>query len=163
MANDACSDTGPIIHLHELDHLFLLKVFSKVLITHYIKEELLKHKIKILPKNIEIKTVNKDQVALINQRYDLDIAESSVIFLSKSLKISIFLTDDLDAREAAIDLNLKPVGTVGIIARCFRDNIISKQAAIKLLTDVYNKSSLFVTSQLIKYTINEIEHFRPKN
>jgi predicted nucleic acid-binding protein len=160
MGSEACSDTGPILQLRELGHIHLLRLFSKILITHNIKEELDRHKVKGFPKNVETKAVNKDQVALISQRFNLDMAESSGIFLSKSLKIPIFLTDDLEAREAAISLNLKPVGTIGVIIRCFRDKMISKHEAIIMLNEVYDKSSLFVTSQLIKYAIQEIKKFK---
>ena len=158
--NKACSDTGPILHLNEINKISLLKIFSKIIISFYIKEELLKYKIDFLPKNIEIHNVNKDQVLLIAEKYDLNIGESSVIWLNKNLKIPILLTDDLDAREVAISLDIKAVGTVGIIMRSFRENIIDENSAIQILKDIHEKSSLFVTKELINYAINQIRKFK---
>ncbi len=158
--NKACSDTGPILHLNEINKISLLKIFSKIIISFYIKEELLKYKIDFLPKNFEIHNVNKDQVLLIAEKYDLNIGESSVIWLNKNLKIPILLTDDLDAREVAISLDIKAVGTVGIIMRSFRENIIDENSAIQILKDIHEKSSLFVTKELINYAINQIRKFK---
>lgn len=162
MANDACSDTGPFLHLHEVSHLSLLKIFSRIFISPYIKEELSSYKLENLPKNVELKDVNKDQVALIAEKYGLDVAESSAIWLCKSMKISLFLTDDLSARDVAKEFGLKAVGTVGIIIRCFRQDLINQHKAIEILKLLHKKSSLFITSELIGYSINEIKKFRKK-
>lgn len=160
MVNDnACTDTGPILHLQEINQLSLLKIFSKIFISVYIKEELLKYKIEKLPRNFKLESVNKDQVALLAERYSLDIGESSVIWLSKSLKIPLLLTDDLNVREIAKYLGIKPVGTVGIIMRCFREKLITQKKAIEILKEIHKKSSLFITSELINYAINEIKKF----
>lgn len=154
-----CSDTGPILHLNEINQIFLLKLFSKIFISDYVREELLRYEVKVLPKNIELKEVNKDQVGLLVEKYGLDISECSVIWLCKSLKISLLLTDDLNARDVAKYLEIEPVGTIGIIIRCFREKIIDKKKAIGLLKKVYEDSSLFITSELINYAIKEVEKF----
>jgi len=147
--NKACSYTGPVLHLNEINKINLLKIFSKIIISFYVKEELSNYKIDFLPKNFEIDNVNKDQVLLIAERYSLNIGESLVIWLNKNLKIPILLTDDLDAREVAISLDIKVVGTIGVIIRSFREDIIDENSAIQILKDMYEKSSLFVTRELI--------------
>src|SRR3989344_3152861 len=101
MANDACSDTGPVLHLHEISSDSLLKIFGKIFVSDHIKEELLKYKIENLPKNFEVEEVNKDQVVLLAEKYGIDVAEASVIWLCKSVPIDLLLTDDLTAREVA--------------------------------------------------------------
>ena len=160
MASNACSDTGPILHLHEIHQFSLLSLFDKIFISTYIKEELLKHKIENLSKNFDLKEVNKDQVALLAEKYGLDLGESSVIWLCKSLEVPLLLTDDLTAREVVIELGIRPVGTAGIIVRCFRDGIITQKHAIGLLKLLHTKSSLFITSELINYAIGEIIKFK---
>ncbi|HLC55911.1 MAG TPA: hypothetical protein VJJ23_01615 [Candidatus Nanoarchaeia archaeon] len=147
--NKACSYTGLVLHLNEINKINLLKIFSKIIISFYVKEELSNYKIDFLPKNFEIDNVNKDQVLLIAERYSLNIGESLVIWLNKNLKIPILLTDDLDAREVAISLDIKVVGTIGVIIRSFREDIIDENSAIQILKDMYEKSSLFVTRELI--------------
>jgi len=160
MANEACSDTGVILHLHEINHISLLKIFKRIFISRYVEEELSKYKLKDLPKNVKLEEVNKDQVALLTEKYGLGVAESSVIWLCKALKTPLFLTDDLSARDVAKDLGIKAVGTVGVITRCFRDNLINQKKAIETLKLLQKKSSLFITSVLINYSIKEIKEFR---
>lgn len=160
MANDACSDTGPVLHLHEISSGFLLKVFSKILVSDYVNEELLKYKIENLPKNFEVEEVNKDQVVLLAEKYGIDVAEASVIWLCKSVPINLLLTDDLTAREVAVQLEIKPVGAVGIITRAFREGVITQKKAIEVLHLLHKNSSLFITSELINHAINEIRKFR---
>ncbi|MAG19915.1 hypothetical protein CL618_00595 [archaeon] len=159
MVNKVCADTGPILHLQEINKVKLLKIFKKIFISKYVKEELSKYKIEKLPKNFELEKINKNQVALITTKYNLDIGESSIIWLCKSLNIPLILTDDLDAREIAKHLDLKPIGTIGIIVRCFREKIINQKESIKILKEIYDESSLFVTSELINYAVSEIKKF----
>ncbi len=159
MANDACSDTGPVLHLHEIRSDSLLKIFGKIFISDYIKEELLKYKIENLPKNLGVEEVNKDQVVLLAEKYGIDVAEASVIWLCKSMHINLLLTDDLTAREVAMQLEIKPVGTVGIITRAFREGVITQKKTTELLHLLHKNSSLFITSELINHAINEIRKF----
>ena len=162
MANDACSDTGPILHLTEIGKINLLHCFKKILISKLIEEELLEHNVQKFSKNISVEDVNKDQTVLLAEKYDLDIGESSIIYLCKKLRISLMLTDDLDARAIAIHLDLKPMGTLGVVMRAYRDNIINQKEAIDILNGIYKTSSLFVTKELIDYAAGEIKNYTPK-
>ena len=162
MENETCSDTGPILHLYEVNQISLLNLFSKIFISSCIKEELLRHKIERLPKNVELQNINKDQVALLSERYSLDDGEASVIWMCKSFNIPILLTDDLNAREVAKSLDITSVGTIGIIIRNFREKKISREDAARALKDIFDNSSLFITSQLINNAIDEIKKFKQR-
>ena len=159
MENEACSDTGPILHLNEIDQIRLLNISKKIFVSDYIKEELSKHNIKSMPRNVKLKEINKSQVAFLVAKYDLDLGEVSVIWLCKSLKINILLTDDLEARELASYFEIKPVGSVGIILRAYREGLIDKANTIKTLEILQTKSTLFVTSELMSPAINEVKKF----
>lgn len=156
MENRVVSDTGPILHLHEINKQGLLSLFSKIIISQIIQEELSKYRLKI-NNNITIAKINNDQVAMLSQRYLLELGESSAIWLCKSLNIPLLLTDDLNAREVAQALEIKPVGTLGIIMRGYREKIISQKEAIELLNKLHKESSLFITSELINYAIKEVK------
>tara|TARA_Y100000310_G_scaffold339908_1_gene434066 strand:+ start:1496 stop:1987 length:492 start_codon:yes stop_codon:yes gene_type:complete len=160
MENEVCSDTGPILHLNEINQTHLLNIFNKIFISAQIKEELQKYNISKLYRNIKLININKDQVALIAERFNLDIGESSTIYLAKSLKKPVILTDDLYAREVSKSLDLKPVGTIGIILRSYRQKLITKEKTIKILIDLHKNSTLFVTDNLIKYAIDEVNKFK---
>lgn len=162
MASKAVADTGPILHLFEIDRLKLLNLFNKLVISTIIQEELSVYAIEMLPKNTEIKEINKDQVRLLAEKYDLALGESSALWLCKSLQIPLLLTDDLNAREVASALEIKPLGTLGIIIRNYREKKINQTEAILLLQSLHQNSSLFITSGLIAYAIAEIKKFRAK-
>ncbi len=156
---EACSDTGPILHLSEINSSSFLDIFKNVFISDHMEEELQKHKIQ-LPGNAKLEKTNKDQTALLAEKYGLDVGEASALWLCKALKVELLLTDDLSTREVAKELGIRPAGTVGIIARNFRDGKIGQEKAIEALEKIHRESSLFVTSELINYAIGEIRKYK---
>ena len=158
----AVSNTGPIIHLTEINLTKILNLFSNVLIPIEVEKELSKHKIKI-PSKIIIKNLQpkfKDRAIIIENEFSLDSGESHAISLTLQEKSNFFFTDDLDARSAAQDLNIRAHGTIGVIARAFREKIIEKELAINKFKELYEKSSLFITRDLVEEAINEIEKYK---
>ncbi len=159
MANEVCSDTGPILHLYEIKREDLFLIFDKIYVSNEVLEELKKYSIIKFPNNIKIEKVNVEQVALLVNKYLLGLGESSALWLCLSLKIPTLLTDDLEVRDTAIILGLKPVGTLGIILRAMREKIINKQEARNIIFNLPSHSSLFITKDLIDYALSEIEKF----
>jgi len=162
MGNKVCADTGPILHLHELKKISILNIFSTIFISSIVQDELKHHGLENLTKKVRLQQVNNNQVSLLSQKYGIDIGESSAIWLCKSLKISVLLTDDLAAREVAHAHGIRPVGTIGIILRSYRDGVISKSDALKILDVITIHSSLFVTSNLISLAKQELKKFKRK-
>ncbi len=161
MGNKAVSDTGPILHLSEINLIKILDIFSNVIIPDEVFGELNKsrisvpRKIKIISLKSEFKDIAK---VLVNQR-DLDFGESCAIALVMQEKAEYFLSDDLDARNIAKDYNIEVHGSVGIVLRAFREKIISKKEAIDNIKNLHVKSSLFITTDLVKHIIEEINRF----
>jgi predicted nucleic acid-binding protein len=77
--------------------------------------------------------------------------------------VEIILTDDLAAREAAKILSLTPVGSLGIVVRAYRLGDISLVDAERLLTDLYNLSSLFVTRAIVDLAIQQLHQHADQN
>jgi predicted nucleic acid-binding protein len=161
MGSSACSDTGPILHLHELGNSGLLGIFSKVYTSGIVKSELLRRSVK-LGKKVIVQDVNNDQTVMLAKRYDLGLGEASILALCKALQVPIMLTDDLEAREVAKQLNIQPTGTIGIILRGYRKKIINYNRAKELLLELSAKSSLFITSNLIAYAVKELGDYKKK-
>ncbi len=154
---NAVSDSGPLIHLLELNHLVSLNIFEKVFIPPEVKRELWETgRFGKKVKSAELTGTAKDQAMVFSTRFRLAIAESEVLALAKQLEIEKILTDDLDARDAAKELSLSPVGTIGVILASYKKKIISKQQCIEVIKNVKSKSSLFVTQDLIAYIIEKI-------
>ena len=162
MVNKAISNTGPILHLSEIKLINALNIFSKILIPREVASELKKSKVDI-PKKIETKDLKsewKDFVKILTNQKDLDLGEAEAISLTLQEKGDFFLTDDLEARIIAKEYYIEVHGTVGIILRAFREKILDKQNAIEKINALYKDSSLFITNDLVKHIIDEINHFK---
>ena len=162
MVNSVVSDTGPIIHLTEINFIKALDIFSKILIPEEVEKELKNSKI-IVPNKIKVLKIlpdYKDKVKVLTNQENLDLGEAFAIVLAIQEKADYFLTDDLDARNIAIKYNIEPHGTIGVILRAFREKIIDKKTTIEKVNELYSKSSLFITKDLIQEVINAIEEFK---
>jgi predicted nucleic acid-binding protein len=161
MANKVISNTGPFIHLSEIKFLNALGIFSEIFISREVHKELIKSNIKI-PKKVKILELNsqsKDFTKILINQYELDLGESSSIALAIQEKINFFITDDLDARIIAKSYNIEIHGTIGIILRAFRKKIIDKKTAIEKIKSLKEKSSLYITTDLINEIIRAINKF----
>ena len=164
MASKAVSNTGPILHLNEINLIKALQVFQEVYIAEEVKNELISNKINI-PKRIKLinlKPQFKDVAEILVNKFSLDLGESQSIALALQEKVDYFLTDDLDARTVANVHGIEAHGTVGIILRTFREKIINKETAIKKVHELYAVSSLFITKDLINQIINSINEFKKR-
>ena len=162
MENKAISDTGPIIHLSEINIAEIFEVFSLVLIPEEVAKELNKNNVAV-PKKINIKKVKpeyKDKIKILINQNSLGLGESAAIALGLQEKANYFLTDDLDARMASRNYGLEAHGSVGIILRAFRKKMLNKNKAIEKVIELQTKSSLFITSDLIRQTIKAIDNYK---
>lgn len=162
MENKAVSDTGPIIHLSEINFVNSLDIFSKILIPEEVSNELRLSKISI-PKNIDIvllKPESKDKVKIFTNQHNLDIGEAGAISLVLQEKADYFLTDDLDARVVAENYNIESHGSLGIILRAFKDKIINKKIVLEKINQLHTVSSLFITTDLIQQAINAVNNYK---
>ena len=161
MGNKAVSDTGPIIHLNEINLIYSFDIFSELIIPEEVERELKSNKIPIF-KKIKILKLSpdlKDKIKILTNQENLDLGESFAIVLAMQEKTDYFLTDDLDARNVAIKYNIEVHGTIGIILRAFKDKIIDKKTTIEKVNELYSKSSLFITRDLIQQIIKAVEYF----
>lgn len=162
MENRAVSDTGPILHLNEINLIKTFDIFSEVVIPEEVERELKISKIPIFRK-IKILKLSpdfKDKVKILTNQENLDLGEAFAIVLAMQERIDLFLTDDLDARIIAVKYNIQVHGTIGIILRAFREKIIDKKTAIEKVNELHAKSSLFITKDLINKVITAIEEFK---
>ncbi len=148
----AVCDSGPFIHLSEIGALRSLSAFN-IVIPPAVKEET-----RALSKRIKVHNqFDNNIVQILQNEFGLDLAESQCIALAKTSKISLFLTDDLDARTAAKQLGLEPHGTVGILLKAYRQKIFSKKQTIEFVQKIKTKSTLYITTDIIQFILAEIE------
>lgn len=161
MKTKVVSNTGPILHLQEINLTEILDIFPLIITSEEVTKELKKHKV-ITPKKIKIipfKSHWKDFVKLLTNQENLDLGEAEAIALSLQEKAQYFLTDDLEARKVARNHNVQVHGTVGIILKAFQKKKIDKKTAIQKVRELHNKSSLFITQDLIELIIDAIKAY----
>lgn len=165
----AVSNSGPILHIREIDSLKVFKIFKAVYIPEEVYDEVSKNKptkdaVKKL-KNMEVLTLNskyKDMAKMFSEEFYLDLGETEAIALAMQEKINLFVTDDLEARTIAKKYDIEVHGSVGILLRAFKEKVLTKQEAIKKVHALYEKSSLFITKDLINHIIKEIKKIKIK-
>ena len=157
----AVFDSGPLIHLSQIDALDVLKSVKKIMIPYGVFEEInLENQNSRLIKKIRIVKLSKnfkDISKIISEKYSLGLGESQVIALAKKENTGIIFTDDLDARTVAKSLGFEVHGTIGLVLRTYREKIVSKNRAISVINDLNEKSTLFLTGELTRYILNEID------
>ena len=154
----AVCDSGPIIHLTEIGCIEALKIAKSLLIP----EEVLKE-IRTKPSTIKAEKLQgkyKDIAKYLTTEYGIDLGEAEAISLCIQQKISLLFTDDLEARAVAKHYNIEVHGTVGILIKAFAEGIISKNKAIEKLNSIRTESSLFITKDLIDWSVKKIKGFK---
>jgi predicted nucleic acid-binding protein len=154
--NAAVADAGPLIHLAEVDGLALLRIFAALHIPDAVWLEAVRpnrvQEVELAGlRNIHQHTITQVQVTQFLQEIEgegLQTGDVESLCLCQHLQVSTMLTDDLSVREAAKQLSLTPVGSLGIVVRAYRVGHISLADAERYLNALYDISSLFVTLTL---------------
>jgi predicted nucleic acid-binding protein len=160
----AVFDTGPLLHLSEIQQLKVVEIVHKKYISYEIGKELTKYHAPL--KNVNNLTIgklsadSKNRAKIIADRYDLDLGESTGISLAKQEKIALFLTDDLDTREVGKRLGLSVHGTLGIITRAFREGMITKNQTLQMFREIATGSTLFITQDILNFVKSEIQNYK---
>ena len=159
MRDEAVLDAGPIIHLDQIERLELLKVIERRYTTHEIENEAGKETVE--DSGTETRDLSgeaKDEAKYLGDRYNLEMGEATALALCKQENIPLLLTDDLEARSTAKKLGIEPHGTVGIAVRAYSSGKIGREEAVKTIEELKNKSSLFITSDLVRWAKNQIRN-----
>ena len=165
MAAEAVSDTGPLIHLSQIGRLDSLRIVDRLLIPPEVEDEFKKggspRKLDVLDV-IDVRRIKGKQAnstGALARKYGLDLGEAEAIVLAKRENVSLFFTDDLDARRTARMRGLEPHGSIGILLRAYRDEILSEEKTVASVRDLHSDSSLYLTSDLMERAVKAVRRF----
>lgn len=157
MASNVISDAGPIIHLSEIGMSRCFSIFETVYVPRDVYHEV---KVCQLPGNREIESdifeivdldsKQKDRSEYYSNKYEISAEDGTVIALAEDLEINLVLTDDLDVRDVLKSRGFKPVGSLGVLLRAYREGLITFHEAIQSLDDLLETSTLYITSRIIE-------------
>jgi predicted nucleic acid-binding protein len=160
----AVADTGPLIHLAEVDSLMLLEVFQELHIPEAVWREAKRPPaLRSSLVGVRRHVVDAAEVLRFTERSALErlqVGERECLLLCSQLDVPLLLTDDLAARDAARSLGITPVGSLGVVARAFRHGLIAADDAERRLLALAGSSTLFVTPAIVELALEELRRGR---
>lgn len=158
---EAVADSGPLIHLSEIGCLQLLNLFNRLHVPNAVWNETverdrLSESELSAATNVHRQTFSHDHVEQFIMKYkiaELHSGEQECLLLAKEKNIAIILTDDMAVRDAAKQLDLIPVGSLGIVVKAYTMRQILLEDAEKYIGNLYSVSSLFVTRAIANLAI----------
>ena len=157
------SDSGPIIHLDELNCLYLLGDFNEVLIPDTVYKEIKRYrpasldrsKISFIfsPGNIPHDT----RLLTLCRIFSLDVGETEALALMEENPEAIFLTDDASARMVAGQMGFKVHGTLGILVRSIRRGQMEPGEVLRILGETPSKTTLYIKHSLLDEIVLQIK------
>jgi predicted nucleic acid-binding protein len=167
--NIIVTDSGPIIHLSQINTDFAWKIFSKINVPDIVHLEITKFSLPgsniFKDRRFKINTSNKiilEKAKNLHKKYKMGKNDSIIFAHAKSLKANLLLTDDLELRELASKAKIKPVGSVGILYRSFIEGYCDIKQLFKHLDSLFTKSSLYITKDLIQNVKNSALDYNKK-
>lgn len=154
MSTVAVADTGPLIHLAEIDALALLETIDELLVPDTVYEELRAGGLPAGFDSIETTRVPAETASIDDHQLELELDPGETAALAvAAAHDAILLTDDLAARDAATSLGVEVHGSIGIIARGYAENRLDQEEAAALMQMLQHETSLFLTDAVVEQGI----------
>ncbi|MGC9393672.1 MAG: hypothetical protein ACP5J4_02320 [Anaerolineae bacterium] len=160
----AVVDAGPLIHLDEIGAFSLLRLFTAIYIPGAVWQEavasgrVVSADLEILP-NLHRCELLPESVMQFSHAYaltHLHTGERESLYVCIQDNIHLVLTDDLAVRKAAKRLDITPVGSLGIIVKAHKLQIITLSQAEQYILDLQDVSSLFVTRAIVELALESL-------
>lgn len=150
----AVADTGPLIHLLEVDALSLLSAVDELFVPTTVHDEL---DVGGVPDELGDVAYALVDAAVDEGEHDrLDPGETAALAVATE-RDAVLLTDDLAAREAAAEAGIEIHGSVGIIALGHARGVLDRDEAAALMRALQRETSLFVTDAVIERGIEMLD------
>lgn len=148
-------NTTPIISLSVLGKITLLKdLFDEVYIPKTVRREILRGTKSIgkqeLLQNTWIVSKSVKNNFTKDFLFDLDEGEAETIVLAKELEINLVSIDEVLGRKVAKHCGLNLIGTVGILAKAKKHNLIP---SVKPELETLTQNGIFLSKRLIEKTL----------
>jgi len=140
------TDSTCLIGLERIQRLEILpKVFSPILIPPAVATE-----VNLKRDWLRVQSPH-NQSLVIALKTQLDPGESEAIALAVEYPETLIILDDLSAREMGLQLNLKVIGTVGLLLRAKRQGVISE---VKPLLKALNEANFRISKALVEKALH---------
>ena len=164
------SDSTPLIYLAKIGRLNLLRgVFEKIYVPEAVfneavtqGKELNMSDAFIIEKAVGIWIIKElvepkvdAEFRFLDTNTKLGSGETEALKLCKQLNAAYFIADDREARSVSRILNIKPIGTCGILIQTFRQASITEGEALQILDDLV-KVGFRISSAVYRRILDEL-------
>ncbi len=156
-------DAGPIIHLDEIGCLYAMKDFAKVLVSTGVCQEVSRHRSvtfkepevswQVVPPRFPLERTVRTMCGI----FSLDAGEVEALSLLQEEIGSLFLTDDAAARLVATNLGFRVHGTIGVLVRTIRRNLMKPMEVVDVLNRLPLESTLHIKPSLLEEVVLQIK------
>ena len=104
-----------------------------------------------------IRGPRREETVALTRLLALDAGETAALGVMEKYPDAIFLTDDCAARLAAERMGYDVHGTVGIIVRAIRKQLMSAEEVVSLLRELPRRSTLHIRQSLLEEIISQVK------
>lgn len=159
------ADTTPIITLMKLQRLDLLeKLFGTVIVPNAVFEELISNSnylnetqlVVECPFLQSLEISDRQSIKILREVVGLDAGESEAIALAEEKNADLLIIDERKGRRVAKQMELKIIGTIGILLHAFDCKILS-QKEILTYSEKLRSSRIRISDSLFELIINHVK------
>lgn len=159
------ADTTPIIILMKLQRLDLLeKLFDTVIVPNAVYEELVSNSnyqteaqmVVECPFLKRLEVSDRQSIKILREVVGLDAGESEAIALAEENHADLLIIDERKGRRVAKQMELKIIGTIGILLQAFDCEILSKTEILSYAENLKN-SSIRISDTLFELILDHIK------
>ena len=163
------ADTTPIITLIKLQRLDLLeKLFDTVIVPHAVFEELISNSKYFTEAQIivecpflkRLEVSDRQSIKILREVVGLDAGESEAIALAEENHADLLIIDERKGRRVAKQMDLKIIGTIGILLQAFDCAILSKTEILSYAETLKN-SRIRISDTLVELILNHVKTHIP--
>lgn len=166
----AVVDTGPLLHLTEIQQTPLLATFQTLLITPQVEQELIRLHVhpslmQHLPTGLTVVPIRAEVWEEQQRRlaaFRVQPADISVAALAAQHSPDMVLTDDMELRKGLEAQGYRITGSIGILIRAFQQGRIPKAKLHALLDQLFDDSSLYLSHNFYLRAKNFINQLSPE-
>ena len=159
------ADTTPIITLMKLQRLDLLeKLFDTVIVPNAVYEELVSNSNYLTEAQMvvecpflkRLEVTDRQSIKILREVVGLDAGESEAIALAEEKHADLLIIDERKGRRVAKQMELKIIGTIGILLQAFDCKILSKTEILSCAENLKN-SSIRISDTLFELILDHIK------
>lgn len=161
--NLVVTDTGPLLHLHQIGVMDLLAHLGSVHVTPTVLRELQRHVpgflVNGLPSWLSAAQPLPASLRIASQWVNaqvLDSGEAEALAFAQEIKADLFITDDTAARTLGESLGLQVRGSLGVILFAEANGHLDQATSLRILDDLEQTSTLWMSAKVKQAARNAV-------